>query len=546
MLLRNISIAFLLFAGASCTKELVLADGVYPTPEAAEVKFSVEKPIPASSDVGGTVRFGVAGLADKTFTFYINDALTEVMSVTNTTVTVKVPQNAFTGNASVKMGDKTFYGPVLKINGSIAIDANFSISGSRTNGVTNGLVASPTGYYLFGEFSDFNNKASTIVPIRGVVNVDANGNYAAKQYPMSSVFEGGGVNVMLPIPNNRFLVAGEFNSFFYDNADNSLDRRFDNINGLVRVHSTGLLDSAVVDIINLQPDLNHDGDKDTVSAFNGGVTVGGLVKSFLGSDGKYVTVGNFYKYTTVFYPFSTSSSFYNDEIIAPANIRMNADGSFDSSYNYDFAQKRGGEGATGFILDAIMLPNNDIVVVGNFSSIHGVNKKYIAKLNRINGKVDVAFNPAGEGPNGDVNAITYNSTTGKILIAGTFTTYNGIAVNGAAMLNPDGSLDPVFKFKPIVGGVVNYAKQIAYKNMIVVSGSFSHYNEVARPGILFLDGEGNPIPQYNRTGLFSGKLTNIVQVPNANTGYPSLFLMGKFNRFDNAETGNFLKINFLE
>jgi hypothetical protein len=63
---------------------------------------------------------------------------------------------------------------------------------------------------------------------------------------------------------------------------------------------------------------------------------------------------------------------------------------------------------------------------------------------------------------------------------------------------------------------------------------------------MFLDNSGNLIPEYNRFGLFRGRLNAVYQVANNTTGYPSLFLMGSFDRFNNTDVGNFLKLNFLK
>src|SRR5690606_10986879 len=109
MPLRNIAIAFLLLAVIpSCTKDVVLAEPVYPNAERPAVQFTTDKPVPASSNVGGNVTFTINGLSEfgNDFTFYINDAVAEVVAVTATSVTVKVPDDAITGNASVKIGDQ--------------------------------------------------------------------------------------------------------------------------------------------------------------------------------------------------------------------------------------------------------------------------------------------------------------------------------------------------------------------------------------------------------------------------------------------------------
>jgi len=544
MLLKTIGFVLFMLVLVSCNKDLVLADPVYPKGETPPVKFSTDRPVPASTDLGGNVTFQVSGLKanEGNFKFYINDAEAQIVTLTDKSITVKIPPTAITGNASVVVGDKTYYGPLLYINGGLSVDPNFSTAGSRANGTTFGMLPSPNGFYLYGGFSDFNNQASIAVPIRGVVNLDANGNYSSTQYLMNRVFDGGAVRSIVPYGTDRFIVSGGFNSYFWDESNNIFDRRFDNVFGIASVFTQGQLDSMIVDIINTNPEANPDGGKDTVSAFNGGVDGGDIVRTFSTSDGKYIVVGNFLVYRSVFYPSSSASSYYSDIIFTPNILKLNINGSIDSTFNYNKVTKSGGERASGTILDAIKLPNDDIIIVGNFNSFHGVSKKFIVKIKGSTGQLDNSFIANA---NSDIRSISYNATSGKVLLSGTFSEYNGTPVNGVAMINADGSIDPSFNFKEIRGGLVNFASQIEYKNMIVVSGSFTHYDDQVRPGLMFLDRNGNLIPEYNRFGLFRGRLNAVYQVPNTTTGYPSLFLMGSFDRFNNTDVGNFLKINFL-
>jgi len=542
---KIIGFAFLLFLMAACSKEIVLAEPVYPGGETPPVRFSTDRPVPGTTEPGGNVTFQVAGLKlnEGKFKFYINDALAEVVTVTENSVTVKVPPTAITGNASVVLDDKTYYGPLIYINGSLAVDPNFSTAGSRSNGQTMGLIPSPNGFYLYGAFSDFNNQASTAVPIRGVINVDGNGNYSSAQYLMSRVFDGGGVRSIVPYGTDRYIVSGGFNSYFWDESNNLFDRRFENVFNIASVFTQGQLDTMIVDIINANPEDNPEGDKDTVSAFNGGVGLGDIVRTFPTNDGKYLLIGNFLVYRSVFYPSSTATSYYTDVISMPNILKLNANGSLDSSFNYNSVTRSGGQRASGNIFDAVRLPNDDVIIVGNFNTFHGVAKRFIAKIKGTTGTVDNSFTASA---NSDIRSISYNATTGKILLSGTFTEYNGVPVNGVVMTNPDGSIDPSFNFKEVRGGLVNFASQIDYKGLVVISGSFTHYNNQVRPGLMFLDNSGNLIPEYNRFGLFRGRLNAVYQVANNTTGYPSLFLMGSFDRFNNTDVGNFLKLNFLK
>ena len=87
-------------------------------------------------------------------------------------------------------------------------------------------------------------------------------------------------------------------------------------------------------------------------------------------------------------------------------------------------------------------PDGKILVGGNFRFTNGSQIRGIARLNE-DGTLDTNFNVGGSGASSSVyDIVTMND--GKILICGTFTSYNGMSVNGLARLNADGTLDTTF------------------------------------------------------------------------------------------------------
>ena len=110
---------------------------------------------------------------------------------------------------------------------------------------------------------------------------------------------------------------------------------------------------------------------------------------------------------------------------------------------------------------------------------------------------------AGDGANGPIHALRAQGDdfTGKVLLGGNFTTYNGISRNNVARLNVDGSLDPIFN--PGIG-TNNKVHAIAWTHWgnngptigkALLGGAFTTYDGVSRPGIariLATDGSVNP------------------------------------------------------
>jgi uncharacterized delta-60 repeat protein len=91
------------------------------------------------------------------------------------------------------------------------------------------------------------------------------------------------------------------------------------------------------------------------------------------------------------------------------------------------------------IIAMVKQTNGQFIVSGYFSSINGVPRPGIARLN-ADGSLDTGFNPR---PNADVEAWAVQAD-GKLIMGGTFTNVNGVTRNGIARLLADGTVDPTF------------------------------------------------------------------------------------------------------
>ena len=83
-----------------------------------------------------------------------------------------------------------------------------------------------------------------------------------------------------------------------------------------------------------------------------------------------------------------------------------------------------------------------MLIGGTFTSYNGTPAGYIARLN-ADGSLDTTFNYGGTGANNNVDEIVI-LPSGKILIAGAFSTYNGLPAPRITRLNADGSMDAGF------------------------------------------------------------------------------------------------------
>ncbi len=132
--------------------------------------------------------------------------------------------------------------------------------------------------------------------------------------------------------------------------------------------------------------------------------------------------------------------------------RLNPDGSVDTSFGV------GGGVDTLPVFAVALQPDGKILIGGDFTSVDGTDANRVARLN-ADGSVDPTFNvvpdpadPAatvaatGADGAGDSSAVRVIAVQpdGKIVVGGSFTTFNDLAREYLVRLNPDGAVDPTF------------------------------------------------------------------------------------------------------
>ena len=120
---------------------------------------------------------------------------------------------------------------------------------------------------------------------------------------------------------------------------------------------------------------------------------------------------------------------------APGNLDLNFD---PGSVN----------GVGGSLRAAIPLSNGTIIAVGGFSTVRGVPRHGVARLN-ADGTLDNAFD-AGVGPDNYFLDSAAVQPDGKVLIGGTFSSFSGFSSWSLVRLHEDGSVDQ--SFTPSPGG----------------------------------------------------------------------------------------------
>ncbi|KIA95188.1 hypothetical protein OC25_07670 [Pedobacter kyungheensis] len=532
-------LATLLFA---CKKnEVELKDPYANGKESLGIQFRSKAPSPAIASSGDVVDVNIRGLLkykDK-FKLYVNELEAEVLNYSDSTLQFKVPLNASTGGIWVTVDDasldnQTFFGPTLQIAGKTSLDAGFQVVNGSNYTIYDILRLASGGYILAGAFTDFENKATKDLPVGNIAQINAGGAVE------TTLKFGIGANYLLNsaerissgAQNGKFLIAGNFSSFNTKRPNRA------NINSLTRLNVDGTLDSTIIDVVNATPN-DPSKNRDTVPSFNGGVQ--GTIKKIFTFNDQVYAVGNFDYYLRAFYERSTYDAKVYDRVLMRQMVRMDMDGSMDQTFHYNAATKQSPNGANGIINDAIQLPDGKLILAGTFTSFNGISRNRLVRIN-LDGSVDATFN-IGTGADDEITSITYNATTKKILVAGPFKTFNGQPRTGVAMLETDGSLTAGFTFPSLSGGIVNYAGQLN-NGKIIVAGSFNKYRDILRQGFMVLNTDGTLASGYNNTGVFQGTIEKMIETTST-AGNPAIILVGNIFRFDNIPAKNIIRVELL-
>ena len=382
---------------------------------------------------------------------------------------------------------------VARIQANGNLDTSFAPGTGANNSVITIALQSDGKLLIGGVFSSYNG-----VPCNRVARLHANGSLDTTFSATSTT--GAAVRSLVVQPDGKVLIAGNFtscggvsrNGIARLNADGSLDASFDPGTGAAM--GTGGLVPAVL-TMTLQPDgklliggefisfngagrggierLNSDGSLD--SGFDPGSGVSGGVYAIARQpDGKALIGGQFN---------------FVDGTARRHIARLNSDGSLDTSFNPGTGLAWTGVSVNfPFVWALGLQADGSVLVGGRFAEFNGVPRAQLLRLNS-NGSLDTGFNP-GPGANGAVLNVSVRQSDGKVLIAGSFASYNDVPRGRIARLNSDGALDP--GFDPGAGPNASVLALVQQPdNRVLIGGPFTSYNGTARNCIARLNADGS-------------------------------------------------------
>ena len=262
-----------------------------------------------------------------------------------------------------------------------------------------------------------------------------------------------------------------------------------------------------------------------------------------GLDNHY-TIGDFYSDGKVILAgeFSTFNGIPVGRV-----IKLNTEGFLDSSFNNNIY-------FAGYVTFIKILSDGKILVGGTFSSVDGVPAKQLVRLN-VDGSLDTSFSiqdGVSRGIYGTQFFAIEEQPDGKILVTGNFDMYNNVLTNNLIRLNVDGSLDTSFTLGSgarIDGNLSDINTiEVLSNGKIMIGGSFRSFNDVNVKSLAVLNNDGTIDTTFNQNnqGLdsyytYATPGVNIVkQGPDG-----GIFVGGDFSLYNGVDVNNFpfLKLN---
>lgn len=416
---------------------------------------------------------------------------------------------------------------LARLNANGSLDLSFDPGAGADNSVK-AIAVQPDGKVLIG--GGFNLYGGT--PRGGLARVNTNGTLDASFDSQEGANDD--VESLHLLADGTLLIGGDFTTYNFAsrlriariNADGS---RFNNFSGNVASSS----DFGTVESILVQPDgkiviggsfsdvrqtpftnlarLTSNGTLD--ATFNPGAGASNRINAVaLQADGKILIGGDFTSYSGAFYK---------------GLARLKPDGSLDPTYLT-------GTGTNQPIKAMVMQPDGKLIIAGEFTSYNGTPRNRIARIHP-DGSVDATFNST-VGANGDIFALALQAD-GKIIIGGSFTTYDGAARIRVARVNANGSVDATFTSPTGPNGTVN---SVAIQNTgkVVIGGLFGLFGANASPRIARVNSDGSYDATFTIGTGPNGRVNALVIQPDN-----KVLVGGEFDTFDGVTCTMLARLN---
>ncbi len=351
-------------------------------------------------------------------------------------------------------------------------DLSFLVGTGASHAVRNLHVDASDRIYVTGEFTSFNG-----MPALRTVRLLPTGSTDPTWQGSQALGVDGPIRGSALQPNKRLLIGGLF-----DNIQGAARKN------LARLDSNGALDPS------FQVGAGANNEITGISESNGRIGITGYLSQYNGTP-------------------------------VPTYAVLTSSGALDPAFTYP--------SGTPLSRCILIRPNHQVYLGGSFSSFGGAAAGRLVRLHS-NGTLDTSFHTA-VGFNGPVEVLL-EQPDGKLLVGGSFTTYNGQPAVRIARLLANGNLDPTFGPGTGASSTVR-ALALDAQGRIVVGGQFTTFNGVSQPFVVRLQPNGTPDPAF---AIGTGLNGNPHAAAHQSNG--KIVLGGVFTQYQGVNAGRILRL----
>jgi len=459
-----------------------------PAAALAQAPVIVTQPISTTNLAGSQAVFVVGAEGDAPLSYQWERNGTPIPGATNTLLVLTNLQFTQAGSYSVTVSN--LVAPTVSSNAVLSVrlpragDIDPSFRHWVPGTIPDLVAALPDGKFLIaGRFDGVLGALR-----RGIARMNSDGTPDLTfGYGMSG---GTNINCLVIQPDGRILIAGSFTNF------NGVPR-----SRVARLFPDGRLDPTFLNGLSGPNSAPSD--------------------MVLQPDGKVLIVGNF----------------TNVNGVVRSNVaRLNADGALDAGFFQGMTAASSGVSAVAVQADG------QVIVGGNFTTFAGVSRGRIARLNGTDGTFDASFLSVGSGASSAVGEIQIQPDA-KILIAGSFTSFNGTPRNYIARLNTDGSLDTSFLNLNSGPSAQVFRMKLRPDGKVLIGGLFSQVDGVDRNRLARLLSDGTLDSSFFNGLSGSGGITGGSTADFSTHADDKVLVCGSFFAFNNRPQIGMVRLN---
>ena len=515
-----------------------------------------------------------SGAADTTFNNNIMNAATN-KGFNGSVETIAVQSNGrILLGGSFNIFNNNTRNRIVRLNANGTIDNTFNVGTGFGNGFVNSIAIQPDGRILVGgSFTTYKG-----VAVGQLVRLDASGN-------LDTAFNtaiGNGTNFervnLVKVYNNEIYVGGRF-AAFNGNATRSIVK-LSLAGAVISLFGTGFGNTQdFPTLLGTVRDIDFLADNT--------ILVGGSFDSYNGT-----TIKNFAKISTVgalssdridfngpVYKVVVNSGF----IYVAGDFTSTSSGSLipgiSNLYNIPITSTMSALEATYATYDNLVEFNSGVGITysisvgqpltstnlftspslyltdfstpaadgsyflyGSFLQYNGLAATRVIKL-KPDGSQDFSFNTTLGGPNEDPysGCRLYRLSNDGLLVAGAFSTYNGVAGFGIRKLNPDGSLDTSLTPRVFgTSGGFRYTTKVELQpnGKILLAGLFSSYDGFTSGKLVRINADGSYDSTFNVGSGFNNTTIDVV----VNEDF-TMYVTGYFSSYKGVAASGIIKLS---